>query len=168
MISRNLNTYSYPLRYHVVGNAAYNKLCGTVVYLCSGELLLSKFCSGGVGAPATHGGIRKVAVASGICRRRFAHNGGVEAKDFQRMWREMGGRPATTSAVEGGVPVVVNSNGGKPVPRIQWQDGGGGGNALGAEKSFEVRPVESISCTQALHRMWKRAVGYLQSRPLGC
>lgn len=72
--------------------------------------------------------------------RRFARNGGVDATDFQRMWRD---RQNTAAAVDGltGLGVVNTAPGRREAEGRYGVDGGVGGAGIGAEKVFEVSAV---------------------------
>lgn len=84
---------------------------------------------------------------------RFARNGGVDAKDFQRMWREREKVAPGSGATPGGEPirngVELGTSGGRRVSSSQgWMHpeqrtkdhgaGGSGGGGISSEKVFEA------------------------------
>lgn len=74
-----------------------------------------------------------------LCIERFARNGGVDAKDFQRMWRERETMSPATGAPFGGRR--SSSEGEAPQEGQRQQGGRGGGGGVGGiepEKVFEV------------------------------
>eukprot|EP00903_Cladosiphon_okamuranus_P011998 g11267.t1 len=72
---------------------------------------------------------------AGLLFQRFARNGGVDAKDFQRMWREREIMSPITGTPFGG---RRNSSEGEAAQQRRGQEGGrGGGGGIEPEKVFE-------------------------------
>lgn len=67
---------------------------------------------------------------------RFARNGGVDAKDFQRMWREMEKAPASTTPYRDST--TLEAEGGREHEGPQGSRGDAAEGRIGSDKVFEV------------------------------
>lgn len=68
---------------------------------------------------------------------RFARNGGVDAKDFQRLWREMEKAPASTTPYGEGTPLGAGDGITNEGPQGSRRDAADG--RIGGDKVFEVK-----------------------------
>lgn len=68
---------------------------------------------------------------------RFARNGGVDAKDFQRLWREMEKAPASTTPYGEGTSLGAGDGRTNEGPQGSRRDAADG--RIGGDKVFEVK-----------------------------
>ncbi|CAM9899756.1 unnamed protein product, partial [Laminaria digitata] len=85
--------------------------------------------------PSDHGPKASSDFEAGLLFQRFARNGGVDAKDFQRLWREMEKAPASTTPY--GESVAVGAGDGRTHEGPQGPRGKAADGRIGGDKVFE-------------------------------